>query len=232
MQEKQFWMGVRDGLPTALGYISIGVACGIVAAPYLSPVEMSLMSLIVYAGSAQFVMISMFALHQDITSITLTVFLINIRFLLMSLHTSTSFRTANLWHNVGIGSILTDESYGVFLNKRGKQDAISPWWMHGNNLLGYLVWNVSTVAGVLLGALLPNPERFGMDFALIAMFVGIFADQFMGMQALGLGKKVALVLGAVSLSFFFLMPFLSQSLTVLVSTLVGCVVGVIIDDSK
>ena len=50
--EKDFWQGVRDALPTALGYISIGLACGVVASPYLSPLEMALMSVLVYAGAA------------------------------------------------------------------------------------------------------------------------------------------------------------------------------------
>lgn len=52
--EKDFWQGVKDALPTALGYISIGLACGVVASPYLSPLEMALMSILVYAGAAQF----------------------------------------------------------------------------------------------------------------------------------------------------------------------------------
>ena len=56
--EKNFQQGVRDALPTALGYISIGLACGVVASPYLSPLEMGLMSLLVYAGASQFAMIS------------------------------------------------------------------------------------------------------------------------------------------------------------------------------
>ena len=49
--EKDFWQGVRDALPTALSYISIGLACGVVASPYLSPLEMALMSVLVYAGA-------------------------------------------------------------------------------------------------------------------------------------------------------------------------------------
>ncbi len=39
-------------MPTALGYVSIGLACGTIDAPYVTPVEMGLMSLFVYAGSA------------------------------------------------------------------------------------------------------------------------------------------------------------------------------------
>ena len=61
--EKNFQQGVRDALPTALGYISIGLACGVVASPYLSPLEMGLMSLLVYAGASQFAMISLIAVN-------------------------------------------------------------------------------------------------------------------------------------------------------------------------
>ena len=50
MKEKGFWEGVQAAVPTALGYISIGLACGIIASPYVTPVEMGLMSLLVYAG--------------------------------------------------------------------------------------------------------------------------------------------------------------------------------------
>ena len=52
MKEKGFWEGVQAAVPTALGYVSIGLACGIIGSPYVTPVEMGLMSLFVYAGSA------------------------------------------------------------------------------------------------------------------------------------------------------------------------------------
>ena len=113
--EKDFWQGVRDALPTALGYISIGLACGVVASPYLSPLEMALMSVLVYAGAAQFAMISLIAAHSSILNMALTVCLINLRNMLMSLHTSSDFKDASLAHTIGIGSLLTDESYGGLL---------------------------------------------------------------------------------------------------------------------
>ena len=120
--EKDFWQGVRDALPTALGYISIGLACGVVASPYLSPLEMALMSILVYAGAAQFAMISLIAAHSSILNMALTVCLINLRNMLMSLHTSSDFKDASLAHTIGIGSLLTDESYGVYLSEKLKTD--------------------------------------------------------------------------------------------------------------
>ncbi|MBK4779750.1 AzlC family ABC transporter permease [Streptococcus lactarius] len=227
--EKDFWQGVRDALPTALGYISIGLACGVVASPYLSPLEMALMSILVYAGAAQFAMISLIAVHSSILNMALTVFLINLRNMLMSLHTSSDFKDASLAHTIGIGSLLTDESYGVYLSEKLKTDRITVPWMHGNNLVGYVVWISATVVGTALGSLLPDPKAFGLDFALVAMFIGIFAAQFQGMQLTEKTKTLLLVLLSVAVSFFLLLFVVAQAIAVLVATLIGCFVGVICD---
>lgn len=92
MKEKGFIDGVRDAIPTALGYISIGIAFGVVAAAAkISAVEVGLMSLLIYGGSAQFAMVAMFAAQADLLTITMTVFLVNLRNMLMSLHATTIF---------------------------------------------------------------------------------------------------------------------------------------------
>lgn len=88
---KNFKAGVKAAVPTALGYISIGLACGIIGASYVTPLEMALMSILVYAGSAQFAMLALLAIHAPVIAILLTVFLINLRLFLLGLHTSTFF---------------------------------------------------------------------------------------------------------------------------------------------
>lgn len=152
-------------MPTALGYVSIGLACGIIGAPYVTPVEMGLMSLFVYAGSAQFAMLALIAVQSPVAAIAMTVFLINLRLFLLSLHASTYFRHTSLWYNIGMSSILTDETYGVLMGELAHTDKVNPMWMHGNNLNSYVAWFVGTVVGTALGGLLPNPEIFGLDFA-------------------------------------------------------------------
>ena len=178
---KSFKDGAKAAMPTALGYISIGLACGIIGASYVSPLEMALMSSLVYAGSAQFAMLALLAIHTPVTAIALTVFLINLRLFLLSLHTSTFFRHAGLLQNIGIGILLTDETYGVLLSERVHTKDISLQWMYGNNITSYLAWMIGTVVGTTLGSLLPNPEVFGLDFALVGMFIGIFSSQFLVM---------------------------------------------------
>lgn len=149
-------------MPTALGYVSIGLACGTIGAPYVTPVEMGLMSLFVYAGSAQFAMLALIVVQAPVAAIAMTVFLINLRLFLLSLHASTYFRHTSLWYNIGMSSILTDETYGVLMGELAHTDKVNPMWMHGNNLNSYVAWFVGTVVGRALGGLLPNPEIFAL----------------------------------------------------------------------
>ena len=227
---KSFKDGAKAAMPTALGYISIGLACGIIGASYVSPLEMVLMSSLVYAGSAQFAMLALLAIHAPVTAIALTVFLINLRLFLLSLHTSTFFRHASLLQNIGIGILLTDETYGVLLSERVHTKDISLQWMYGNNITSYLAWIVGSVVGTTLGSLLPNPEMFGLDFALVGMFIGIFSSQFLVMLHKTKLQKLLVILVVVTLSFFALIMVISSSLAVLFSTLLSCAVGVILDD--
>ncbi|CAG5899546.1 AzlC family protein [Streptococcus pneumoniae] len=162
MKEKGFWEGAQAAMPTALGYVSIGLACGIIGAPYVTPVEMGLMSLFVYAGSAQFAMLALIAVQAPVAAIAMTVFLINLRLFLLSLHASTYFRHTSLWQNIGMSSLLTDETYGVLMGELAHADKVNPMWMHGNNLNSYVAWFVGTVVGTALGGLLPNPEIFAL----------------------------------------------------------------------
>ena len=230
MKEKGFWEGAQAAMPTALGYVSIGLACGIIGAPYVTPVEMGLMSLFVYAGSAQFAMLALIAVQAPVAAIAMTVFLINLRLFLLSLHASTYFRHTSLWQNIGMSSLLTDETYGVLMGEQIHSKVILPQWRHGNNLLSYGAWFLGTVLGTVLGGLLPNPESFGLDFALVAMFIGIFSSQFLTMLRRIDMKKLLSVLLVVGVSYLALTILIQNSLAVLFATLLGCTVGVFLDD--
>lgn len=229
MQEKGFKAGAKDALPTALGYISIGIAFGVVASSAgLSALEVGLMSLLIYGGSAQFAMVAMIVSGADLLTITLTVFLVNLRNMLMSLHATTIFTKTSFLQNIFMATLITDESYGVLLGEQVHNQSITAAWMHGNNVIGYLVWFAATVIGTLMGNLIPNPQVLGLDFALVAMFLGLLAFQLEAMISQGV-KKLCLILLAVAASYLLLATVLPSSLVVLLATLIGCSLGVILD---
>lgn len=230
MKAHAFREGLRDAIPTALGYASIGLACGVVSVNSgISAVEMGLMSLFVYAGSAQFVICAMILAGAPLLSIAVTVFFVNLRNFLMCLHATTIFQGNRLGSNILIGSFVTDESYAVLLRKHIEDKQIAPSWMYGNNLAGYASWVTFTTLGNLIGGLIPNPEQFGLDFALVAMFVGIFSGQLVAMARTISMRKVGLILMAVFLTYVLLASLVSSYVAVLLATLIGCFVGVWLD---
>ena len=125
---------------------------------------------------------------------------------------------------------MTDETYGVLLSEHVHTKDVSLQWMYGNNITSYLAWMIGTVVGTTLGSLLPNPEVFGLDFALVGMFIGIFSSQFLVMLHKTKLQKLIVILAVVALSFYALSMLVSSSLAVLMSTLLGCAVGVMLDD--
>lgn len=155
-----FLQGVKDCIPTLLGYVCIGFAAGIVGASSgVSTMEIALMSALVYAGASQFIMCSMLAVASPPSVIILTTFIVNARHLLLSASLAPYFSKYSLWKNIGIGVLLTDESFGVASDKLAKGGQVSDRWMNGLNITAYLAWIASCVAGGILETGFPD-RRF------------------------------------------------------------------------
>lgn len=152
-----FLHGVKDCIPTLLGYVCIGFAAGIVGASSgVSTMEIAFMSALVYAGASQFIMCSMLAASSPPSVIILTTFIVNARHLLLSASLAPYFSKYSLWKNIGIGALLTDESFGVASDKLAKGGQVSDRWMNGLNITAYLAWIASCVAGGFSGTGFPG----------------------------------------------------------------------------
>lgn len=175
MQGSSFRAGARASLPVALGYLGIGFAAGVVErAAGLSYAEILLLSAVLYAGSAQFVVTSMLALGSPAPAIVLTVFFLNLRHLLLSAALAPALRAVPAWKNALLGLQLTDETFVV----ASPRASISPAWMAGLNLAAWSTWAVANLAGAALSGHAGNARALG--FALPAMFAGLLALQLKG----------------------------------------------------
>ena len=230
VQNPSFFDGVKACIPTIMGYLGIGIAMGIVGkSAHLAIWQIFLMSTVVYAGSAQFILCGLLLLSAPILSIVFTIFLVNLRHLLMSLSVAHYFKDDSLINGIAIGTLLTDESYGVLMSTLAQEKKVNSSWMHGLNLTAYLIWILSTVIGALLGNFIPDPTIFGFDFALTAMFLGLFLFQVQ-LPLKRQKNKTWAILAVTIISLFLLMRFVSAELSVILSTLLGCLSGVLIRD--
>lgn len=233
MKVLEFRSGLKAATPTIIGYVSIGLAYGVVASETgLTPLETFLTSLFIYSGSGQFILCALLLAKADLSGIFLAIFLTNLRYLLMNLHAATIFSKASFSNQLLNGLFMTDESYGVLLGehlKHGMVD-VSMTWMHGNNLSSYFSWAVASVIGALVGNILPDPKALGLDFALVAMFIVIFSGQLENLATRLPLKKIGVLLATVTVVYLLSSIFIVSSVAMLLATVVACFVGVMIDD--
>ena len=178
--KKEWEKAIREGLsaawPICLGYIAIGLAFGVIARNAgLRPLEIGLMSLIVYAGSSQFIAAAMLGAEAGFPSIVLTTFSVNLRHLLMSSSLSLYLRNLSGSQLSLFAYGVTDESFALNMSrfqggKWGWRQALVV--NHSTNL----TWILSTVAGGIGGQFIPA-GAFGIDYALTAMFICLLVFQ-------------------------------------------------------
>jgi len=93
--------------------------------------------------------------------------------------------------------------------------------------MAYLVWAASTMVGAMLGKVISNPQQLGLDFALVAMFIGLLYLQLISDKSISL-KVQLIVVGLMLPLVYFGLIFISSDLLILVVTLIGCAIGVIL----
>ncbi|MFT9041010.1 AzlC family ABC transporter permease [Schleiferilactobacillus harbinensis] len=227
MDDELTWRsGFKDVLPTVFGYIGIGLAFGIIAkTSRFSVLAAVLMSLIVYGGSAQFMMVSMLAVHSPLGAVVLSSALINARMGLMSMTVAPLLQQESLFQNITAGSLLTDETFALTMNKLNHTGrTLHSSWLHAANLAAYLVWALATLVGAMAGQLIPDPDILGLDFAVVAMFIGLLYLQVITDRTHPLVKQVGIAVFVAAL-MVILMRFMAGNLAILAATVLGCLFG-------
>ncbi|MEJ8800066.1 AzlC family ABC transporter permease [Trinickia caryophylli] len=143
-----------------------------------------LMSLAVFAGSAQFIALGLIAGHASFAVVWATTLIVNLRHVLYSAtlapyvaHLPTRWRWA-------LGALLTDEVFAVAYShyRAAPVGAIGPHYFLGSGLAMYINWQLWTLAGLLFGAAFPGLQSLGLDFAMAATFIAIVVPQLVALR--------------------------------------------------
>ncbi|MCS0542761.1 AzlC family ABC transporter permease, partial [Aeromonas veronii] len=205
------------------------IAMGIVgAASNLSILEVALLSVLVYAGAAQFIICALLVSGSPLSVIVFTTFIVNLRHFLLCMTLAPSFKNYSLLKNIGIGTLVTDESFGVAANKIAKREMINASWMNGLNLTAYIFWILSCTLGAIFGKWISNPEVLGLDFSLTAMFLALLVLQLESMER-GKLKFYLSLIAYVILSMLILCMFVPSYIAILLSTMIVATIGVVKD---
>ncbi|GHV37392.1 hypothetical protein FACS1894187_13980 [Synergistales bacterium] len=197
---KSYWTSVERGLrwsiPVLLGFAPIGAAYGLLSRQTGIGVWHTLsMSLFVFAGSSQFVAVSMLQNGMGAAAIISSIFIVNFRHVLMSASLSPYLAPWKTWQRVALGGMLCDEAFALHSLHFASGDTDITAAITLNTTI-YVVWAATGATGYYLGALIERPEVFGLDFALPAMFIALLLPYCVKRSAV----LAALCGGAVSVA--------------------------------
>lgn len=186
-------------VPVMTGYIVLGIGFGIILKTSGYGVLWALaMSVFIYAGSMQFVAINLLTGGASLITVALTTLMVNARHLFYGISMIDKYRGAGAKKPYLIFA-LTDETYSLVCSENAAKNISD---RHGYffliSLFDQLYWVTGCVLGSLLGSVIPfNTE--GIDFALTALFVTVFVEQWLDSKRhspalIGVGASVLCLL--------------------------------------
>jgi len=195
-----FRRAVKATLPVMAGYLVLGIGFGVLMhSRGLGLGWTALMSIFIYAGSMQYVGVELLTTGAGLLSTALMTLMINAR------HFFYGLSMLDKYKNMGKGTpylifSLTDETYSLLCTDETQAERKTYYYMV--SIVNHCYWVAGSVIGALLGMALPF-DTTGVDFAMTALFVVIFIDQWQATKRhspalIGLGLSILslLIFGA------------------------------------
>jgi 4-azaleucine resistance transporter AzlC len=174
--------GFRRCLPISLSVFAYGMVFGVLARQAgLSLVESAFMSGWVFAGASQFVALDLWVSPLPVPAVILTTLVLNLRHVLMGAAVYPWFSSLRPRQVYPTLYFMTDENWALSMRHyaAGERDG---GFLLGSGLAIYLSWFSAAVVGQMLGASIPDPARWGLDFAFTAVFAAMLVGMWKGRQ--------------------------------------------------
>lgn len=170
----QFLRGLRIGMPIFLGYVPVGAAFGIIATSIgFSIVQAVTCSATALAGAGQFIALSQLKAGEGLIGVLAATTVVNLRYVLFGATISPHLKDVRLPGQAALAFSLTDETFAVNINDR-RQGRSTAWSMAGVGAISWTGWVLGTLLGAAATELVGDPSRWGVEFAMPAMFTALF----------------------------------------------------------
>jgi branched chain amino acid efflux pump len=170
---RDFISGARDTIPILLGVVPFAMICSVAAVSVgLTPLEAMGMSFIVYAGASQLAVLQLLGEGAVWLVMALTAWTINLRFTMYSATLAPYLQKEPLPRKAPFAYILSDQAFGVTMSRFANETPANPaWYFYGSAATVWVTWQLSSIAGALLGTLVP--ASWGLDFAFPLSFMAL-----------------------------------------------------------
>ncbi|MFY9217388.1 MAG: AzlC family ABC transporter permease [Tepidanaerobacteraceae bacterium] len=221
-----FYKGLKHGIPIALGYIPVSFTFGLMAVKSGIPVVAAiLISMTNLTSAGQFAGMNLIIEGASLIEIALTTFIVNLRYMLMSI--SLSQKLSNKipdFKKYILAFGITDEIFAISAVQPGE---LTSSYMAGLITIPYIGWALGTAMGALTSSLLPPTLQSAMGIALYCMFIAIVVPAAKESKA-----ALVVALTAITISSIFTwIPYinsLSTGWVIIIATIVASSIGAVI----
>lgn len=179
-----FVRGFRCCIPLALSVFTYGLLFGILAASRgMTSAEAALMSLTVFAGASQLIVMELWQHPLPIAAVILTTFIVNARYLLMGAAVQPWFRSLTPLQAYGSIFFCADENWALAMREFRGGERDSSFFI-GAGFAVYVGWVSATLLGYVGGAGIHDPAVYGLDFALTTVLIALLVSFWSGKRDL------------------------------------------------
>lgn len=221
--KSEFKQGLKDGIPIALGYLSVSFSIGImVLAGGMSVFQGALMSLTNVTSAGQFAGIRIIVASGTILELVMTEFIINLRYALMSLSLSQKLSDkVSFWQRLVIAFANTDEIFAVAM---AHQKSLTFPYMVGLQSLPIVGWVGGTVLGAVAADLMPASLSTAMGVALYGMFIAIVIPAAKKARPVLIVSALAVIFSCI-LYYVPIFNNVSDGISIIISTVLAAGIG-------
>jgi 4-azaleucine resistance transporter AzlC len=220
---KMIRRGIAAGFPIMLGYLPIAITYGVLAKQSgMTLTELTLMSVMVFAGASQFMGANMIAVGAGVLEIVIATFVLNFRHFVMSLSFMNRLREVPLRWKAPLSLGLTDETFAVssLHTKEAKMEKGALFYT-ALILTAYISWIAGSFLGGVLGEVIPERLSQSMGIALYAMFIGLLVPSVKKELKVGLIAIIAMLINALCLQLG-----MSTGWAIVLGTILGGMSGI------
>lgn len=229
-QNKDFIKGLKGGFPIFLGYLPVSFTFGFMAVSGGFPVWLAvLMSLTNLTSAGQFAGTNLIIAGVGYIEIAMTTFVINLRYMLMSLALSQKInRKIPVWKRLIFSFGITDETF-VVASTQGEN--ISASYMLGLITLPFIGWAVGTFLGGSISGILPVKLQNAMGIGLYAMFIAIVIPVARESKQVLLIVILAILVTCI-LKYVPIFAFISSGFRIIIATVIAAGIGAFLFPKK
>ncbi|MFC3418892.1 AzlC family ABC transporter permease [Salinicoccus hispanicus] len=216
---------IMDGITIGMGYLPVAIAFGISAEPLMSLLDTVLMSLMIYGGASQFLVLQMLA-SSSALAIVIAVFVLNSRHFVMAFKVNYDLKHESFLKRLVLSSYVTDESFAVTANSTREQRTFLNYF--ATFIIAYLFWVVFSAVGYLAGEWMSDGWIVASGIALYALFIALLVPAVRVHYKYG----IVAVFGMILHYILSIIPSFPSGIAIIAAILLAALLGLILERSE